>query len=187
MRPFWTVSGRNFILIRAPVSMKMPSDTSGTECDVTEAVGTDLPWVREAVAQCALLAVSPEDLERLGRDTIVNRALSEYQRLRDSMAGPTATFVAKSPVGERLGMVLVMTTFEANSGESVGWIVCLYVAPEHRSKGVGRRLMSEAESWARSMSLRKMALTVGPVNEQASRLYETMGYSVESLYMAKSL
>lgn len=54
--------------------------------------------------------------------------------------------------------------------------VGLMVAREYRRRGVGRALMLAAESWARSVGIRKLELHVFPHNEAAIRLYERLGY-----------
>lgn len=52
----------------------------------------------------------------------------------------------------------------------------LMVAASHRRRGIGRRLLDQAVSWARQSGVRKLELHVFPWNEPAIRLYETFGF-----------
>ena len=66
-------------------------------------------------------------------------------------------------------------------------IFLLYVAPEHRRKGIGTALMHHAEDWARARSDRQISLQVFLSNQPAVNLYQQLGYQTESLLMVKSL
>jgi RimJ/RimL family protein N-acetyltransferase len=55
----------------------------------------------------------------------------------------------------------------------------LMVAASHRRQGIGKRLLAEAVTWARSVGIRKLELHVFPWNESALRLYESFGFERE--------
>ena len=55
----------------------------------------------------------------------------------------------------------------------------LMVAESHRRQGIGKRLLEEAVTWARSVGIRKLELHVFPWNESALRLYESFGFERE--------
>jgi RimJ/RimL family protein N-acetyltransferase len=57
--------------------------------------------------------------------------------------------------------------------------VGLMVAESHRRQGIGKRLLEEAVTWARSVGIRKLELHVFPWNESALRLYESFGFERE--------
>lgn len=52
----------------------------------------------------------------------------------------------------------------------------LMVARTHRGIGLGRALLDQAVSWARSAGVRKLELHVFPWNEPAIALYESYGF-----------
>ena len=55
----------------------------------------------------------------------------------------------------------------------------LMVAESHRRRGIGKRLLEEAVTWARGVGIRKLELHVFPWNESALRLYESFGFDRE--------
>ena len=63
----------------------------------------------------------------------------------------------------------------------------LAVAPDWRGRGVGTALMRAAEDWARAQGAERMVLDLNAANEGALRLYERLGYTVNSLDMDKPI
>lgn len=72
-------------------------------------------------------------------------------------------------------------------GDRYGHVFLLYVEPGHRRRGLGRRLMLEAEAWARARGDRQLGLQVFAVNGGAMALYESLGFRVQSVSMVKGL
>lgn len=63
----------------------------------------------------------------------------------------------------------------------------LVVAQSHQRRGIGTRLMSEAERWARDRGLTQVELGVYEFNEAALRLYRRLGYSTHSRRLSRTL
>ena len=84
--------------------------------------------------------------------------------------------------GELVGFCIVHV--ETVEQESVGYVVTLDVAPEHRRIGLAARLMERAEAEAREAGCSSMALHVFTGNEAAIRFYERMGYAFWSKDMS---
>jgi L-phenylalanine/L-methionine N-acetyltransferase len=55
----------------------------------------------------------------------------------------------------------------------------LFVAAEHRRRGIGRSLLEQAVEWAHGAGVLKLELHVFPWNEPALRLYESFGFERE--------
>jgi ribosomal protein S18 acetylase RimI-like enzyme len=64
-----------------------------------------------------------------------------------------------------------------------GWIGGLGVAPGFRGRGIGTRLMLEAERLCRSRGVQEVSLEVIEGNDRAQRLYEKLGYSATKKYL----
>ena len=56
-------------------------------------------------------------------------------------------------------------------------VEALVVEASQRSKGIGERLMAEAESWARSYGSKSVSLYSGSARKDAHRFYARIGYA----------
>ncbi len=91
--------------------------------------------------------------------------------------------VCVSPVG----CLWVGNGVDQVSGHRLGHIFLLYVAPEHRRRGIGSALVTLAENWARERGDKQISLQVFTTNKPAVNLYEQLGYKNQSVLMVKSL
>jgi len=80
-------------------------------------------------------------------------------------------------VAEEIG-VIVGTAMAGYDGHR-GWLYSIAVAPSHRRSGVGTRLVRAAETKLIGLGCRKINLQVRAGNEQVTRFYRSLGYSVE--------
>lgn len=60
-----------------------------------------------------------------------------------------------------------------------GWIYHLAVAPGMRRRGIGRRMMLEAEEILMALRCPKVNLQVRSSNEDVVRFYQAIGYDIE--------
>ncbi len=104
--------------------------------------------------------------------------------LRD---GEGLLIVAEGPAGQNVGHVWLGLVRNSYTGARRGHIYDLYVAPAWRGRGLGRRLLAEAERLSREMGCVELGLTVAADNAPARRLYEVAGFRVEHLIMGKRL
>ena len=75
---------------------------------------------------------------------------------------------------------LVATVMAGYDGHR-GWINYLAVATEYRKRGLGRRLMDEAETHLRYMGCPKINLQVRSSNIDVVTFYKSIGYSVDDV------
>lgn len=91
------------------------------------------------------------------------------------------------PDSKTVGVLWAGSAIDQTSGDRHAHILLLYVAPAHRRQGVGSALIAVAESWARARGDRAIGLQVFQSNQPALRLYETLGYAPQSIWMSKRL
>lgn len=78
----------------------------------------------------------------------------------------------------------VMAGYEGHRG----WINYLAVAGDSRGRGIGRRMMDEAEARLRAIGCPKINLQIRSSNAEAVPFYRSLGFSVDdSLSMGKRL
>ncbi len=86
-----------------------------------------------------------------------------------------------------VGCLWLGNAIDQATGERHAHIFLLYIAPEHRRRGIGAALVIHAENWARSRGDRQIGLQVFLSNQPALNLYQKLGYQPHSLSMLKSL
>jgi RimJ/RimL family protein N-acetyltransferase len=90
-----------------------------------------------------------------------------------------ALFVAELEDGDLVGRLSLMRDSHPSSKHVAD--LGLMVASGHRRRGIGTRLMTAAEGWAREAGVTKLELHVFPHNAPAIALYEGLGYTHEGL------
>jgi phosphinothricin acetyltransferase len=63
----------------------------------------------------------------------------------------------------------------------------VYVAREARGQGVGKALLTELETYARSNGFHKMVLAAFPFNDAGMKLYERHGFRTVGIYQEQGL
>ncbi|MCF4165288.1 GNAT family acetyltransferase [Zavarzinia compransoris] len=63
------------------------------------------------------------------------------------------------------------------------WMYYLAVAPAMQGRGLGRRLVREAEIWAAATGMPKMHLLIRPENDRVRAFYEAIGYGEQKRVM----
>lgn len=92
---------------------------------------------------------------------------------RDSPASPSATWVAVDGAERFQGMVVAARV------EGVFHLFAMWVAPDLRRRGIGRRLLDAAIEWVGGVAPRNaIVLEVNPRAVAAVRLYESRGFRV---------
>ncbi len=105
---------------------------------------------------------------------------SSEDEIRERLAGIEAApehalFIAESADGKLAGFlnVYVMRTIDSDARTE---IAALVVDDAHRSLGVGKVLIEQAEAWARENGCRAIGLRSNVIRERAHRFYERLGY-----------
>jgi len=136
------------------------------------AAGTaDRPAVVRLVARLlAELEDSPAEFAGLDEAGALRSLEADGRALR--------AFLAREGVEEPVGVLTLTETFAIYAGGRYGVIDELYVAPEHRWRGIGRRLLEAAFEHGRARGWRRIDVTAppGPAWERTVRFYELQGF-----------
>ncbi len=99
----------------------------------------------------------------------------------------SSTLVALSGDGRRLGYIHMRPGKDGVTEEPCGYVSLLALQKDAEGTGVARRLMAEAEDWARARGYRLLSLDVFADNRHAVDFYARGGFRSETLRMVKPL
>jgi aminoglycoside 6'-N-acetyltransferase I len=108
---------------------------------------------------------------------------AELQPILDgtvSFPFPLVNFVAETST-QLVGFLEVDLRSHADGCDpfhAAGFIEGWFVDPGWRGQGIGRKLLTAAEDWARNQGCREMASDTWIDNELSQRVHEAAGYSV---------
>jgi GNAT superfamily N-acetyltransferase len=111
---------------------------------------------------------------RADRDALAGLS-AEWPANVDDALSEGAAFLAETE-GLPAGFALVV---ERRPGAA--YLSDLYVRPDVRERGVGHALLSQVAAWAAERGDEVVGLTVEADNAEGRRLYETLGFRVDSL------
>jgi aminoglycoside 6'-N-acetyltransferase I len=110
-----------------------------------------------------------------------SRELTEILEGRAPVTLPLIILVAEARDRMLVGFLEVDLRSHAdgcNPVRPVGYLEGWYVDENHRSRGIGRKLLAMAEEWARSQGCVEMASDTWIDNEVSQRVHEELGYEV---------
>ena len=101
---------------------------------------------------------------------------------------PGATIlIAEDEDASPLGFIHLNVATDYFTYEKYGHISDVVVSHDGEGRGVGRALMSAAETWARGLGFRWLTLNVFAENARAISLYEKLEYEKETIKYLKVL
>lgn len=140
----------------------------------------DEPELTRPVAVSGLYDIRPltvshlEDCWRLDQRCFVDgeaysRETFEYLLTAPESVSYRVTTAAGAMVGFVIGLI---------EPDHTGHITTVGVAPEHRRRHLGQRLMAEVEKGFKKRNVRIVRLEVRSLNIPAQKLYEHLGYAI---------
>ena len=154
---------------------------------INPAEESDWDWIALGQAEIAWVRLEPECQQEMDRQAIEKSVAQQLARMREDPGFPCQAFVAQADDGASAGFVLVAKTHNDATGQLEASLLSQYVAEPYRGRGLGHRLLEAAEDWASGQGLPRISLSVGVRNTLGQRLYESLGYQVETLRMSKKL
>jgi len=95
-----------------------------------------------------------------------NDPVADFQA---AIANPASDILLLTEAG-----TLIATIMVGYDGHR-GWVYYLAVHPDHRRKGLGKRMMEAAEAWLRERGAPKIQLMVRSANADVIAFYEALG------------
>ncbi|OFX06149.1 MAG: hypothetical protein A3E78_14640 [Alphaproteobacteria bacterium RIFCSPHIGHO2_12_FULL_63_12] len=118
-------------------------------------------------------------VEALARETVGDdQQVCDAGAIRRYGFGPEKAF--ESVVAEREGKIvaamLMFDDFSSWRGAKGVYVLDIYIAPEARGRGLGRRLIARAAQWGRARGASYVRLSVDQKNIHAINFYEAIGF-----------
>ena len=147
----------------------------------------DWNWFIPRYAQTAWESMRLHRREYTSLEEVQKNLEKQIERFRGPDGMGNVAYVAKDENGQPVGFIWLIESTSGFTAAAFGWIMCIYVEAGFRGEGIGRRLMELGERWARERGLIDIILNVFNQNEAAIRLYESIGYEVETKRYIKKL
>lgn len=148
------------------------------------AQGADLPWLEQAALDAAL--ESPEEGWRAGLGPL-QMASRGQQRIRSTLGSPHGSGILAAAGRVPVGFALLATGVDGSTDEVQGYLLDLWVQPQHRRHRVGSTLLGLAEGVLAGQGVRKMKIVL-PLDRQAGLgLAWQRGFRPEGLLGIKNL
>lgn len=112
------------------------------------------------------------------------RAFRHHLR-RASLSDTNGVFVLQHYSDEIVGFLWLVIYRNEWTGNPYGYVNNLYVAPQHRGRGLGHRLMQQTDAFFSVHDVHDIRLSVTITNEAAMHLYKAHGFEVTRWEMEK--
>jgi ribosomal protein S18 acetylase RimI-like enzyme len=117
-----------------------------------------------------------------------NLALAQHFLAERQARAEALLWVAEQAQGsgapQALGFTQCYPSFCSLSAEPVLILSDLFVSPAGRRSGVARALLQATEDGARQLGFTRLDLTTAHTNRAAQALYESMGWTLDTVYRA---
>ena len=105
---------------------------------------------------------------------------SRTEHFRQSLAADSEETYLVEEDGSVMGFLVLGTCRDSDLNvDCTGEIWGIYISPDYWRKGLGKRLLEQAQSLLRSRGYEEAVLWVLERNQQARRFYEAMGFSLD--------
>jgi GNAT superfamily N-acetyltransferase len=119
-----------------------------------------------------ILLVKELDAELAERDGAEHSFYAQFNKI-DKIKHVVVVYHNDKPVGCGTIKEFDLTTVEGKR---------MYTVPEFRGKGIGSKILTELEDWARELGYTQIVLETGKRQPEAIKLYMKNGYQIISNY-----
>lgn len=147
----------------------------------------DHDWLIQGAIDSFKNTLLPDQMAMFDERSLYEFVERQMEEVRKKVGGRGCEIIATDPQGQRIGFSWVVTLTSEMTGEEEGFVLLLYVNPEHRNKGAGKALLRASEDWVKGIGLRHIALSVGVRNENALALYHQQGFQDTTIRMLKNI
>jgi ribosomal protein S18 acetylase RimI-like enzyme len=111
------------------------------------------------------------------------------REFRETVQRPDHLYLLVKAGNRAVGLLIAAIHSDSPLFHHRRWIEveALYVAPSHRSMGIGKHLLNQAYQWAKAQQLSRVQLYVTASNVRAQTVYTDQGFMVTQVIMRKSL
>jgi GNAT superfamily N-acetyltransferase len=95
--------------------------------------------------------------------------------------------VAVSNTGLVVGFIHLHSLTDYYTERKHGHVADIVVAESQEGRGIGKRLLAEADDWARAQQFEWLTISVFQQNARAGRMYEQMGFKQDTVRLLKPL
>ena len=147
------------------------------QCEIREAALEDLPILKEF--EQGIIQYERPFAKNLKKDPI------SYYDLKDLIVRKDAQVLVALKENEIIasGFALIRHSKPYFEPEQYAYLGFMFVAPEHRGKGVNGKITEKLIAWANSRNLTEIQLDVYAANESAIKAYKKLGFQADLLKM----
>lgn len=144
----------------------------------------DYPYLQQMAIQMTLGITPPDDMQASSVMTIAGAAVGNLQNV---LSAPGGTAVVATMQGVPVGFLLVGIQPDERTGESIGYLADIYVAPAARGRGLARQMNDLAEQYLRSLGIQKASAWVHAHNRDGRGTASSFGLKTRAVVLSKRL
>ena len=101
--------------------------------------------------------------------------------------GESILFLAEDGAGRAVGIIQLYPSFSSTRAARILILNDLFVTPQARGQGAGRRLLEAAAAYGRGVGAVELTLSTARTNRAAQALYEKAGWERDEVYLPYQL